>query len=206
MRYLAAICAVVIGMFPGLSRANDLLGVVGQVVQGIVTANSTPGNRPANPAAYPGNVAPQAVPATMAVPAQGDGEQKTQLLIPADHRTRDAIDAALPTVKQVVAIHRCVRVPDGLLRLNFLAVPGANLIANLAPRWAYPDSDLFMKYHDISKCVNARAIDSWAMPALNALRFRVVYFAEDSGETVNFTYLMMKVDDGSWKLQSINRS
>jgi hypothetical protein len=168
------------------------------VVQGIATAN---GNRPTNSAAYPGNAAPQPAPVTMAVPAQTDAEHKTQLVIPADRRTREAMEAALPTVKQVVSIHRCVREFGGMVQLNFLTVPGANMKSSY-----FPDHEYFMNYHDRSKCVSAKAIDNWAMPALNALKFRVVYFADDSGETVNFTYLMMKVDDGSWKLQRLDRS
>jgi len=44
------------------------------------------------------------------------------------------------------------------------------------------------------------------MPALNALSFRVVYYADDSGETVNFAYHFKKVEDGSWKVEKFNRT
>ena len=64
----------------------------------------------------------------------------------------------------------------------------------------YPNTPIYMKYHDHNKCVRVSALDQWTMPALNALEFRTVYFADDSGETVNFRYLFKKIDDGSWML------
>jgi hypothetical protein len=43
------------------------------------------------------------------------------------------------------------------------------------------------------------------MPALNALQFRAVYYADDSGETISYLYLIKKSDDGTWKLAQFNR-
>lgn len=147
-----------------------------------------------------------AKPGTMATSAAHTGnEPEVKLTVPNDPRTREAMDAALPTVKKALSIHQCVKVDTGMLQLNYLAVPGVNLGA-WSYGWGYPNSPNFMKFHDRSHCVSVRAIDGWAMPALNALQFRVIYFAEDSGETVNFVYLMKKSDDGSWKIQSIGRS
>lgn len=154
-----------------------------------------------NAALASGQPGAAAKPGTMAISSQTGKEQQTQLIVPADTRTREAMEAALPTVKKVLAIHQCVKVNDGLLQLNYWAVPGANI-----SRYNdYPNSDWYVKYHDRNKCVSVRTIDNWSMPALNALQFRAVYFAEDSGETVNFGYLLKKVDDGSWKLQSLQR-
>ena len=201
MRYLATIFAIVIGVLPGLASAGDLLGVLNQVGQGLGAVNAVLGGKPAGSTTGPGNVGHQTGPATMASPdAATGGQQETKLVVPADTRTRAAIEAALPTIKQVVGIHRCVRAFGGMLQLNNLAVPGVNMGSSY-----FPDHEYFMNYHDRSKCVSARAIDNWAMPALNALQFRVVYFAEDSGETVNFVYLLKKTEDGSWKLQSTER-
>lgn len=145
-----------------------------------------------------------AKPGTMAIANQTGKETQTQLIVPTDPRTREAMDAALPTIKKVLAIHQCIKIEDGMLQLNYWAVPGVNPSSGWLPYATFPDSTRYMKYHDRNKCVSVRAIDNWAMPALNALQFRAVYFAEDSGETVNFGYLMKKVDDGSWKLQSLN--
>lgn len=147
-----------------------------------------------------------AKPGTMASATSTGKEQQTQLTVPTETRTREAMEAALPTVKKVLSIHQCVKVYDGMLQLNNLAVAGVDIRRgfNYMPD-SYPNSDSYMKYHDRNKCVSVRAIDNWAMPALNALQFRAVYFADDSGETVNFSYLMKKVDDGSWKLQTIQR-
>lgn len=157
----------------------------------------------ANAALAGGQPGAVAKPGTMARMSETGKEQQTQLIVPTDTRTREAMDAALPTVKKVLAIHQCVKVDDGMLQLNYWAVPGVNPTAGYMAFGTYPNANRYMKYHDRSKCVSVRAIDTWVMLAFNALQFRAVYFAEDSGETVNFEYLLKKVDDGSWKLQAI---
>lgn len=152
----------------------------------------------------PGNAAKYG---TMARMPETGKEQPMQLIVPADTHTREAMDEALPTIKKVLSIHQCVKEDDGLMQLNYWAVPGVSFRGGMmGGGFFHPNSQYFMKYHDRNKCVSVRAIDSWAMPALNALRFRAVYFAEDSGETVNFSYLMKKMDDGSWKLQKLERT
>lgn len=65
----------------------------------------------------------------------------------------------------------------------------------------FPNSGFQMKYHDRNKCVSVQAIDKWQMPALNALVFRAIYVADDSGETANFMYVLKKDDEGQWKLE-----
>jgi hypothetical protein len=130
-----------------------------------------------------------------------------QFITPKDAKTNAAIDAALPMIKKVLAIHMCARTTQkhgldsegALLPLNTLAIPGVSISNNSYPH-SFPNSKSFMTYHDFAKCVSIRAIDQFAMPALNALTFRVVYFAEDSGETVNFGFLFKKADDGSWRI------
>lgn len=132
-------------------------------------------------------------------------EQPTQLTVPTDPHTREAMEAALPTIKKVLAIHQCVKNWESLRQLNIYAVPGVDMARVTDPRWSFPNANnsgmgVALKYHDLNKCVDVRAIDQWTMPALNALNFRVVYFATDSGETVNFNYYFSKIDDGSWKI------
>jgi hypothetical protein len=43
------------------------------------------------------------------------------------------------------------------------------------------------------------------MPAMNALQFRTVYFADDSGETLKYQFLFKKMDDGSWKIDTFEK-
>lgn len=153
------------------------------------------------------NASMSAKPGTMARMSETSKEQQTQLIVPTDTRTREAMDEAMPTIKKVLSIHQCVKEDDGLLQLNYWAVPGVDFRGRvLGSGFFHPNSQYFMKYHDRNKCLGVRTIDNWAMPALNALRFRAVFFAEDSGETVNFSYLMKKMDDGSWKLQKLDRT
>lgn len=136
-------------------------------------------------------------PGTMARMEESTKGQQTQLVVPTETRTRDAMEAALPMIKKVLSIHQCIKMTEGLLQLNSFALPGVDM----SRQGMYPNHQMFMKHHDRNKCVSVRSIDNWAMPALNALQFRAVYFADDSGETVNFRYLLKKSDDGSWRIQ-----
>ncbi len=117
------------------------------------------------------------------------------------------MDAAMPNIKKVISLHRCMKSEDNMRLLNFYAVTGRNFDTSKSSHgsWSFPNSKDNMKYHDRNNCIAARTMDQWSMPALNALRFRVVYFAEDSGETVNFQYEFKRVEDGSWKLDSLRR-
>jgi hypothetical protein len=144
-----------------------------------------------------------------AMVAQADTgqSQPTQLIMPTDKRTAAAIDEAMPTIKKVLAIHQCVKKVEGLRQLNFYAVSGADMTHQQGSMYKiFPMAEWNMKYHDLNKCVSVKTLDQWTMPALNALQFRVVYFADDSGETVNFQYLFKKTDDGSWKIAQFERS
>lgn len=123
----------------------------------------------------------------------------TELVIPNDRTTAAAMEAALPNIKKVLAIHQCINDPEGVRQLNFYAVPGVDMY-KASYTIVYPMR--WMQYHDRNKCLSVRAIDQWSMPALNALTFRAVHFADDSGETFNFFYRFMRMDDGSWKLES----
>lgn len=139
---------------------------------------------------------------------QEEGQSKpTQLIIPKDKRVAAAIDEALPTIKKVLAIHQCVKDWQSLRQMNIYAVPGVNMVkGGIFADGSYPNSSYLLKYHDFNKCVSVSTIDQWNMPALNALQFRAVYFADDSGETINFGYLFKKSDDGSWKISDFRRT
>lgn len=142
----------------------------------------------------------------IAMAAQPDASKNkpTQLIVPKDKRAAAAMDEALPTIKKVVGIHQCIKDDESLRLMNIYAVPGVNM-ATVGGYYPFPNSSAWMKYHDRNKCVSVSMLDQWTMPALNALQFRAVYFAEDSGETINFGYLFKKVDDGSWKISDFRR-
>lgn len=142
----------------------------------------------------------------MAAKPAGQGKP-TQLVVPSDKRTAAAIDEAMPTVKKILAIHQCAKDGDSLRQMNVYAVPGVNMAhSGYGSESYYPNSTWFMKYHNYDKCVSVSALDQWTMPAFNALQFRAVYFADDSGETINFAYLFKKTDDGSWKIAQFERT
>lgn len=132
-------------------------------------------------------------------------QKKAPVIIPKNKTTAAAIDAAMPTINKILSIHQCIREPQQLLSLNTLAIAGVSMMSgapeNGLPMYSFPNNKgIFMPYHDQSKCVGIRVIDRFGMPVLNAMNFRVVYLAEDSGETVNFGFLLKKADDGSWLL------
>lgn len=134
--------------------------------------------------------------------AQGSSTTEARVEVPNDPRVKTAFEQALPTIKRVLGIHKCINHQDGMLLLNQDTVPGAGVQVK-SMGWGgnlYPNSTFFMKYHDRSKCLSVRAIDNVTMPANNALAFRVVYFAEDSGETVSFVFLFKRMDNNEWLL------
>lgn len=127
---------------------------------------------------------------------------ETRIEVPNDPRISKAFNEALPNIKTIMGIHKCINHQDGMLLLNKETVPGAGVNAN-SMGWGgnlYPNSAFFMKYHNRGKCLDVRAIDNISMPANNALLFRAVFYAEDSGETVSFKYLMKRMDNGQWLL------
>lgn len=150
----------------------------------------------------------QASEISMAVQSDVSEDKPPQLIVPKDKRIADAMNAALPTVKQVLSIHQCIKEHQSLRQLNIFAVPGLDMVNRSGASIfadGFPDGPKHMKFHDRNKCVSITTIDNWSMPALNALLFRAVYFATDSGETVNFLYMFKKMDDGSWKLSQIEK-
>lgn len=135
----------------------------------------------------------------------GNAPQKEQvkLIVPNDDKTKAAVDSALPTIKKILAMHQCVMNHRGMQQLNAYAIPGVDVAGHEYYHVLYyPNNANHLKYHDHRKCVSIRAIDGFSMPALNVLNFRVVYFAGDSGETVNFGFQMKSTDDGKWLLSA----
>lgn len=140
-------------------------------------------------------------PAGTPVAVRGDASKSitTELVIPSDKATEEAMNTALPIVKKVISIHQCMKTEESQRLLNVYAVAGVDLSKSL---WNVPNN--WTKHHDKSQCVDVKALDQWTLQALNALRVRAVYFATDSGETFNLFYYFRKTSDGSWKLSQIN--
>lgn len=156
----------------------------------------------------PGNERAQASGSVMATQPAVSQSKPTQLIVPDDKKVAAAMTEALPTIKKILSIHQCLKNSAGLRQMNFYAVPGSDMTRF---ENSYDSTHTFglpiyrMEYHDKNKCLSVQALDQWVMPALNALLFRAVYFADDSGETSNFIYLFQKTDDGSWKIAQFER-
>ena len=161
--------------------------------QSLKTLNQALGAPPA-----PGVQTVQAT-APMAVRGGASKSISTELVIPADKATEEAMNAALPVVKKVISIHQCMKTQESMRLLNVYAVTGVDVSqgagVNVPINWT--------RYHDKSQCVDVKALDQWTLQALNALRVRAVYFATDSGETFNLFYHFRKTSDGSWKLSKV---
>lgn len=179
----------------------DLLDVLKQLNQGLAAANEgLAGKQPAPSSNTEGPVVATAQ-ALATVQSEQTQSKPTEVVIPTDKRTQAAIDEAMPVIKRIVSLHRCLKNNSGLRRMNFDAMPGSDMSkfgVDYSPKDGLPIK--YMQYHDYNTCVRAQTLDQFSMPALNALRFRVIYFADDSGETSSFTYLFMNTNDG-WKIK-----
>lgn len=188
MEYRLKIVTIIVGLTLILSGCKDL-PVVDELFGARPNAGSSDGSQNS----------------VVAQPQVGQSKP-TQLIVPSDKVVAAAMNEALPTIKKILSIHQCLKNSAGLRQMNFYAVTGVDMT-----RYENPyDSTIGlpivnMKYHDKNKCLSVQAIDQWSMPALNALLFRAVYFADDSGETANFLYLFKKTDDGSWKIAQFER-
>ncbi len=127
--------------------------------------------------------------------------QEARISVPNDRRTSEAFEAALPSIQRVVSIHKCIKHCDGMRLLNKEAVPGVGM--PVCWNNNFPNHIHHMEYHNAHSCVSVRAIDNISMPAKNAMQMRIVYFAEDSGETVNFGMLFKKLESGRWMLGAV---
>lgn len=192
------ICLIIIGLAMGLSGCESMVEKVKSDFDAI-NQNGAQERARIRGEAKTGGVA-------MAAQPEAGQSKPAQIIIPKDKRTATAIDEALPMVKKVLAIHQCVKDWQSLRLMNIYAVPGTDMSAVGYAGYNYPNYSSFMRYHDRNKCVSVSTLDQWTMPALNALQFRAVYFADDSGETVNFLYLFKKMDDGSWKIAQFRQS
>lgn len=136
--------------------------------------------------------------AQMATPSATSG-MAPQIATSSNKAVAKAMNDALPMISEFVGIHRCALDKDSLLHLNSYGVPGRNFQdMNALRHYVIVGGD--WKYHEKNICPAVKAIDRWQAPALNALRFRVVFFADDSGESDTFEYSLRKSSEGIWQL------
>ena len=147
---------------------------------------------------------PPVVTAGLAQATDTGKSAQTQLVVPADKTAEAALDAALPNIKKVIAIHQCMKDGSNARLFAPLAVVGGenNIFVHGLQTGVYAPIPI-TRYHDKNKCVGVRAIDQVTLLALNALQLRVVYLAESSGEASNFQMQFLKASDGSWKLSKV---
>jgi hypothetical protein len=72
--------------------------------------------------------------------------------------------------------------------------PGSNLDHSLTAVGAMSG----MKYHSKSACVTVTRIGSWQPRANNAFAFKVLFVADDSGESVEQNFELVRQPDGDW--------
>lgn len=177
---------------------------INAVIVGLALGLSGCQNYPAIDEAFGGHPNARSSGVALATQPETSQTKPIQLIPPNDKQVVAAMKEAMPNIAKVLGIHSCVEDNASLRMMNVYAVPGENMARGNG--WQdFPNNNEVMKYHDRSKCVSLSTLDQWSMPALNALKFRVVYFAYDSGETVSFQYIFKKMDDGSWKIADYDK-
>lgn len=110
-----------------------------------------------------------------------------------DNRLVPAVREAVPVISGFIKTNACITDYNGSL-LNAYAAPG-----KVYPSFNYGGAPMqTMKYHNKSSCASVLRFQGWEMPAKNALRFEVVYVADDSGETGKGFHELVKQPSGEW--------
>lgn len=114
-----------------------------------------------------------------------------------DARIAKARQEAGPAIEKVVHHLACyVGDPTSVRPELEVRRPIARLLSPDMGGMGWPGR--FMRYHPADQCVSVRSMDEWGMPALNALRFRVNYISDVSGEVASSNYLLVKQSSGEW--------
>lgn len=104
-----------------------------------------------------------------------------------------AISEAAPSISSFLEINSCLPGYNASA-LNVLAAPG-----KLYPSFNYLGAPMpLMRRHSKSTCVSVFRVHGWVMPSKNALRFEVVYVAEDSGESERAEHEVQRQPGGEW--------
>lgn len=107
---------------------------------------------------------------------------------------RAAETEAEPALKEFIERLSCMVDSTGASAMNTYAAPGSNIANYLIA--ARPMSRTH--YHAKSACLTVTRVQGWVAPAKNALRFEVVFTAEDSGEAVRTHQEFVRQPDGTW--------
>lgn len=104
-----------------------------------------------------------------------------------------AISDATPVISNFIKTNSCITGYNGSA-LDAYAAPGKTFGS-----FGYIGAPIpQMKYHNKATCASVLRFHGWEMPAKNALRFEVVYIAEDSGESVKGNHELVKQPSGGW--------
>jgi len=168
----SASCGLLLaGCVQEMQQLNKDLGAVNTALAGGSTGN------------YGGSFAP-----TMT--AQQESSLNNALSTSNNGNFNQAKSEASNAIRQVIARSACDR--DTTRAVGVYRAPG----------YTYFGSPLnSLRYHPKGQCLTVARIDGWEMPARNALRFRVLYTSDASGETRSLRYELTKQPEGEWLFQ-----
>ena len=107
-------------------------------------------------------------------------------------QVRQLAQEAAPAIGAYVERESCLSSYEGASAMNEFAAPGAYLAGwGSAPMHS-------ARYHNKASCMTVARVQGWTAPANNALRFEVLYKAEDSGETWKLNHEVVRQPDGAW--------
>ena len=106
---------------------------------------------------------------------------------------RQLVQEASPAIAAFVERVSCLADLSGASALNEFAAPGASLNTLF-----FTGTMHNTQYHNKATCMTVSRVQGWFAPAANALRFEVLYKADDSGETVKMTHETVRQPDGTW--------
>lgn len=111
-----------------------------------------------------------------------------------NEKIRQMVNEASPAIMMFIERIACLADYTGASALDEYAVSGASL----RNRYVGSQPMAFARYHDKAACMTVSRVQGWNAPANNALRFEVVYKADDSGEVSKLTHEAIKQPDGAW--------
>lgn len=106
-----------------------------------------------------------------------------------------AVQQAAPTIQKVVSFMACYPGWNPNRYLTQYFAPGGSI--DMAPPLKG------MRYAPAGQCLDVVRMDNWQMPALNALKFRVVYSSSVSGESATENMTFQREGASTWLLRSI---
>jgi hypothetical protein len=113
----------------------------------------------------------------------------------ADAKLAAMIADAAPTIKDFISRESCLQ-QNKMDYAKFV---------NLFTIYAAPEKHLYIisplnqtPYHNKAACLSVARIQGWQALAKNALKFEVIYLAEDSDESARTSHEMVKQPDGTW--------